>query len=666
MHPPSGLVRLLRSFLHLCLGCLLLLPLVGGRSTFIPAADPAAAPGFDMDVKPLLEKHCFACHGSAKVKGGINLEAIARDKPGKHRKTWRKVLAQLEAKEMPPVKQPQLSDDQREKVLAWLKDATRVDCTNLAERDPGQVPLRRLNRTEYNRTIHDLVGIDFDGRSAVGLPDDASVSGFDNLATSLTLSTALMEKYLLAADHVLARVLGPADATTMAPKMNPNETKQAEKARQALLFVKPGPDLKARDAARKILERFAARAYRRPLEEAELQRMLKGFDAATDRGASFENALRIVFKAVLVSPNFLLRVEEDRAPEKQEKSLRISNHELAVRLSYFLWSTMPDAPLLDLAQQKKLHEPVVLEAQVKRMLADPKARALTDNFGVQWLQLRKLDQARPSTEYFPTFNHSLRVAMTQEAVTFFDKLREEDRPVLDMLDSDYTYVNEPLAKHYGIADVKGPQMRKVQLKPEHHRGGLLGMAGILTMTSHTSRTSPTLRGKYVLDVMLGTPPPPPPPDAGMIDETKQKGQPKSFRELLAQHAGNATCAACHKKMDPLGFALDNYDAIGRWRDDQGGRPLDVTGELPGGEKLTGPVDLKKIVRNRQDQFVRNMAEQMLVYALARELVPDDECTVRDLTNALSKNDHRFAVLVQEIVKSFPFQHRRARGARFDD
>ncbi len=293
------------------------------------------------------------------------------------------------------------------------------------------------------------------------------------------------------------------------------------------------------------------------------------------------------------------------------------------------------------------------------MLADPKARVLTDGFAVQWLQLRKLWDARPSQEFFPTFTNGLRGAMYAETVQFFDNLRTQDRSVLELLDADYTYVNEELARHYGIPDVKGGQMRRVELKPEYHRGGLLGMGSVLTMTSHTSRTSPTMRGKWVLDVLFGTPPPPPPPDAGVLKERKKGEEPKTFRQLMALHATQNACASCHKKMDPLGYALDRFDGIGKWRDDPS---LDTTGQLPTGEKIDGPGELKQLVLKRQDAFVQNLAEQLLSYALGRELEPCDEPTVRNLAAAMKKNDYRLSTLVVEIVKSYPFRHRRNRTA----
>jgi hypothetical protein len=336
----------------------------------------------------------------------------------------------------------------------------------------------------------------------------------------------------------------------------------------------------------------------------------------------------------------------------------VSDAELAVRLSYFLWSTTPDETLASLADAGKLSAPAVLAEQVKRMLASPKARTLTESFGRQWLQLDKLNTARPSTEFFPAFNSKLRRALYDETFTFFDKLREEDRSVLELLDADYTYVNADLARHYGLPAVTGNEVRRVELKPEDHRGGLLGMGSVLALTSHTFRTSPTLRGKYVLEVLLGTPPPPPPPNAASKLKEERGKEPKSFREQLAQHAGDPSCSGCHRKLDPLGFALDNYDAVGAWRVSTPEKPLDTTGELPTGEKLTGVPELKQVLLRRKDEYVRNLSGQLLSYALGRELQDSDEWTLRQVATDVGKGGYRFSALITEIVKSVPFQYRR--------
>jgi hypothetical protein len=565
---------------------------------------------------------------------------------------------------MPPSKQAQPSPAQRALLANWLARSVNAhDHADPTKRDPGQALARRLTRTEYDRTIRDLVGIDFNSSEVVGMPDDGAGSGFDNLASRLSLSAAQMEKYFTAADKILERVLGRPDGKPAGDGFNRH---QAQQAQMRLLFVKPSDKLPRRDAARQIIDRFARRAFRRPVQEREIDRLLRLYDLAAKKGDSHENGIRLMCKAVLVSPRFLMRLEQDRPGSAARTAYLVSDHELAVRLSYFLWSTMPDETLTKLADEKKLSGPAVLEQQVKRMLLDPRARSLTDNFGVPWLQLRKIWHARPSQEFFPAFTHSLRGAMWDEAVTFFDHLRLDNRSVIDLLDADYTYANEGLAKHYGLADVKGGQMRKVTLKPSDHRGGVLGMAGILTLTSHTSRTSPTLRGKWVLDVLFGTPPPPPPPDAGMLKEEKQKGKaPRTFRELMAAHATQRSCAGCHRKMDPLGYALDNFDGIGHWRDKQGDQPLDTTGVLPSGERFSGPAQLKQIILKRKDVFARNMVEQMLVYALGRELQPADDQTVREVLADLQKDGYRFATLVQSIVRSHLFRYRRNAEADLD-
>ena len=374
-------------------------------------------------------------------------------------------------------------------------------------------------------------------------------------------------------------------------------------------------------------------------------------------GEGYEAGIRAALKPVLVSPHFLFRIEQDRA--KPGEIARVNDHEFATRLSYFLWSSLPDDELSAAADQGKLSDSSVLEQQVTRMLASPKARALTDQFAVQWLQLGKLANARPSTEFFPTFTGNLRRAMRDEVTMFFDQLRATNGSVLELLDANYTFANADLAKHYSLAPVEGGQLRRVSLRPEDHRGGLLGMGAVLAMTSHTHRTSPTQRGKYVLDVIFGTPPPPPPANASQLKEEKNKKDPKSFREQLAQHAGDPTCAGCHKKMDPLGFALDNYDAVGSWRESKPENPLDTTGQLPTGEKLTGAADLKRVILKRQEEFVRNLSEQLLRYALGRELDFYDECPVNEITAALAREQYHFSALVLGVVKSFPFQHRRA-------
>lgn len=596
---------------------------VGVLMLLLPGLLPAQQAGSDelsasfaRDVRPLLEARCGKCHGPQKKKGDVDFSRSAlRD-----RKLWKKALLQVEGNEMPPEGEPPLTAEQRSTLVRWIGAAAAfVDCSNPAERNPGPPLLRRLNRSEYAATVRDLTGVQDNVAADVGMPEEATGTAFDTSANALILPPALMEKHFAAAELLVER-------------------------------MKP---LRG-ESPRAVVAAFAHRAYRRPVAEDEVERLMALHAGALARGDAPERALRVCLKAVLVSPHFLFRIERER-PGKA--AYRISGPELATRLSYFLWSTMSDDALSAEAEQGRLSDPAVLEAQLRRMLLHPKAKALTRNFAAQWLQLRKLDYARPSTEFFPSFNNKIKQAMRDEATTFLDKLREEDRSVLDLLDCDYAWLNGDLAKHYGIAGVEGKDFRRVPLRPEDHRGGLLGMGAVLAMTSHTSRTSPTLRGKWILEAIFGTPPPPPPPDAGTIKEQKKGAEPKTFRELLALHASQPACAACHKRIDPLGFALENYDAVGAWRETQGGKPLDAAGVLPSGERVDGLPGLKQMLLRSRDAFVRNLIEQTLAYALGRDVQDGDECAIREIKAALEKSDYKFSALLLAIAKSVPMQYR---------
>ena len=611
------------------------------------AGDPPA-PDFAKDVRPLIEARCFSCHNEKKQKGGIDFTVFkdANTVLRKH-KLWRSALEQLQLKEMPPEDEPALNDADRAKIAGGIKSMLALlDSNDPKTRDPGPPLLRRMTRIEYNLTMRDLTGLDFDATEAVGMPDDTPVTGFATFAAGQTLSASLMEKYFAAADKIVDRFKAEAEPTAKKGSRDSN-------AFNALFSAHPEKD-KEREAAQTIIAAFARRAFRRPVKPEEVDGFMKFYDGAVQRNEPFVKAELAMMKPVLVSPAFLFRAEKESAAKG---TYRISDVELASRLSYFLWSTAPDETLLALAEQNKLSDEKVLEEQVKRMLLSPKAHALTEYFAAYWLQFRKVNEARPSTEFFPSFNNKLRSAMFGEISTFFDKLREDDRSVLDLLDSDYTFVNEALAKFYGIDGVKGDKMQRVTLKPELHRGGLLGMSGVLALTSHTNRTSPTLRGKWVLDVLFDNPPPPPPANAGMFkDDSKNKKEAKNFREKLAMHAADATCAACHKKIDPLGFGLENFDAVGTWR--EASKDVDPTGQLPGGEKFNGAIELKKVILKHQDEFERGMIGNMLAYAIGRELEWTDEREITAIKASMEKNGHKFSALVLGIVKSYPMQYRR--------
>jgi hypothetical protein len=602
-------------------------------------ADAADAPAsYDTQIRPLLNTYCGKCHGAAKPKHDVNLSKFT-DVASIYRepKLWRTVLAQLNERAMPPENKPQPSDAERALLIEWVQYTLNNPDPTAFAKDPGRVTVRRLNRFEYNNTVRDL--FDVGVKPADAFPaDGAGGGGFDNNADTLFIPPILMEQYLAAADAVLT-----------------------EAKDDKVLVAKPSPELPKREAAKKVLSHFTFQCFRRPVSDAELDRYLRLFDLADARGDEFPAAVRLALKGVLVSPSFLFRVEQDRpGPEPWE----VNDFELASRLSYFLWSTMPDDALFDLAKAGKLHEPAVLEAQVRRMLKDPKSRALAESFGTQWLGVRDLlTTANPDPQRFPAFNAQLRYSMYDEAVTFVDSVFRDDAPLTTLLDANYAFVNDWLADHYGIkdrvggGDGKGEVLRRVELK-DGSRGGILGLGAVLTVTSYPLRTSPVLRGKWVLEQVLGAPPPPPPPDVPELPKDDAKKGGLSFRKQLELHRQSTQCASCHNRMDPLGFGLENYDPVGRWRTELAGEPVDASGVMTTGETFKGPAELKKVLLGRKDEFVRNLTEKMLAYGLGRGLEYYDQPTVKEIRDALAKNDCKSSTLVLEIVKSYPFRYRR--------
>jgi hypothetical protein len=426
-----------------------------------------------------------------------------------------------------------------------------------------------------------------------------------------------------------------------------------------LFTVQPTPA--TRDAcARKILGEFARRAYRRPVTPAEVNRLASYVSAAEQEGESFERGIQLAVQAALVSPNFLFRVEIDPKPNDKNAQRLLGDYEIASRLSYFLWSSMPDEELFSLASKGKLQDPKVLEAQARRMLKDPKAKALGSNFAGQWLQLRNLANVSPDPGRFPEFNDRLRTAMRTETEMFFSAIVAEDRSILDFLDAKYTFINEPLAKLYGIDGVQGDQFRRVALQGDQ-RGGLLTQASILTVTSNPTRTSPVKRGKWVLEQIFGTPPPPPPPNVPTLADDKKEPLVGTLRQRMEQHRKNPICASCHTAMDPIGFGLENFNAVGAWRTKDGDAAVDASGVLPGGLKFNGPAQLKSILMGRKNQFVRCLSEKLLTYALGRGLESYDRCHVDTIVKTTIKNNDKFSALIVAVVQSDPFRKRRGDG-----
>ena len=681
----------------------------------------AAQQQYTTQIRPFFVKNCYSCHGNGKHKGGVALDqyatlaAIQAD----HR-TWGTVADVLSTKVMPPEDEPQPKKEDVTAVVGWIAQALSLcDCTG--PRDPGRVAIHRLNRTEYNNTIRDLLGVDF--QPAKDFPADDTGYGFDNIADVLSMSPLLAEKYLSAAEQVLDKaivtdatfaaktqkydpaslnatggntggdlmvngeVFGnhdfPADgdyefrlkagqdkfgdenakmvfkvddkeihtfdvaAIHRAPRMykfraagikagkhkfaaeypnnavdrdNPNPRKRGDRnlyvdaieiegpfnaappplpaTHTRIFFVTPSPALIDAAAARQIVQRFAARAFRRPVSVEEVESLLKVYRASATGGETFIESVKVALEAVLVSPDFLYRIEVDPPTAGMSaEQLRnapahdITDYELASRLSYFLWSSMPDDELFRLADAKTLHTPAVLDQQVRRMLADPKSQALVSNFVGQWLETRALDDYRPDPEKFPEFDNDLRKAMKQEVEMFFQTLVKEDRSVLDFINGKYTFLNERLARHYGISGITGDEMRRVSFancgEPGKVRGGVLGMAGVLTITAMPTRTSPVKRGKFLLDQILGTPPPPPPADVPPLDRGNEP-LTGPVRQRLEKHRTDPNCAVCHIRMDPLGFALENFNALGAWRDDDNGFKIDPSGKLPDGHSPERP------------------------------------------------------------------------------
>ncbi len=613
-------------------------PIAEGQAA--PPVQSKADPDmFGAKVAPLLANYCTKCHGGEKPKGKLTLDKyMDTATAAKDRKIWEKVAKKLRAGEMPPSGRPKPTQAEIDAITGWIDtEMTKVDCNQ--PKDPGRVTIRRLNRVEYNNTIRDLVGVDF--RPADDFPSDDIGYGFDNIGDVLSMPPILVEKYLAAAERIVDKAF------------------QDTAVRKRILIAEPAGTDAWTEPARRVLENFVRRAYRRPARPEEIDRLLRFIEAAQKDGENFESGIKLALQAVLVSPHFLFKVEADRNRNDPNAVWAISDYELATRLSYFLWSTMPDEELFEQAAKGTLRQN--LDAQVRRMLADPKSQAFVESFAGQWLQVRNVKTATPDPKLFPTFDADLRTAMQRETELFFAHILKEDRGILEFLDADYTFVNERLAKHYEIPDVKGAEFRRVKL-PDARRGGVLTQASILTITSNPTRTSPVKRGKWILENILGTPPPPPPPDAGELSEDKAITESASLRVRMEQHRSNPTCATCHQRMDPLGFGFENFDAIGAWRDKDGKFPIDPAGTLPNGESFKTPAELRAILKKKEAEFRRCLSEKILTYALGRGLEYYDKCAVDDITAAVARNGNRFTVLILEVAKSDPFQKRRAKRA----
>jgi mono/diheme cytochrome c family protein len=741
-------------------------------------------PGF-----AFVTKYCLACHSADEPEGKLDLSRFSDTSAMlSARGVWAKVVRNVRNGEMPPRDADQPTQVERDAFVSAVQQVFRQADANRPV-DPGRVVVRRLNRTEYNNTIRDLCMIEFE--PAENFPADDASHGFDNNADALALSPLLLERYLDAAEAVIARTLAvpnkkelptrvgfaqfvtkntivpyrvlvftsepltaafrPAGDGAYLVRVEGKPVKKDDPAPEVALlldgkevkrvtfawpeksaytkfeipvtlkkgkhtvsvsFLNPSPEVEAKrsmfpprvdgqnkenlrglelhsidlvgptddepesrrriltcdpkaeppEQAREILARFAGRAFRRPATADEVDRYLKLYDRSRAAGQNFETAVGTSLQAILVSPSFLFRAELDDRP--QEKGPHpVSEYHLASRLSYFLWSSMPDEELLMLSGKGELSKQ--LDAQVKRMLADSKADAFVENFAPQWLEIANIDRVTRG----PQFDVRLRASMARETLLFFEQVLRENRPVTDFLDGRYTFVNDRLARLYGLgpyargkaSEAKIPEHTfvRIDLSADGPRAGVLTHASVLTMTSAPDRTSPVKRGIWVLENVLGSPPPPPPADVPSLDTAADPKAPATtLRARLELHRSKPGCAACHAKIDPLGFALEKFDVLGQYRDKDGKNNIDDVGELPDGTKFQGPAGLRTILLARKDRFTRCLTEKVLTYALGRGLGDHDGPTVDAIVAAVAKDDYRFQTLILEVAKSAPFRMRR--------
>ncbi len=749
-----------------------------GKSLAEPAVNGQAVTAPQM--KQFGEKYCFSCHGAEKQKGDFDFRPYAEKgfTPGE-RKAWEKIAEVIESHEMPPPKgKTQPPANVRDGIVQWIDG--QLTGSEAGQKNPGRVTLRRLNREEYRNTIRDLLAVDFDPSE---FPSDETAYGFDTIADVLTIQPLLMERYLSAAEQIVAKIL--AGETTAAPsesfraeRMKPSQGAEwihpvangalgfyresdasiavnfREDGEYTLRFrayaelagpeapklavsldgvqvavfdvkntgkpapykvavrVKRGshrvtaaylnnynesnhPDPKMRGdrnvflagldvagpldvkressesfrrvfakmpelgaegkTARELLTAFVPRAYRRPVPATEIERLGRLVDSALLEKAPFTEAMGVAVQAVLCSPNFLFRWELDPDAVKPGAVRNLNDYEVASRLSYFLWSSMPDARLTELAAKGELLTDATLRGEVKRMLADWRAQNFVRNFSSQWLQIRAVDEVEIDEKKFPKFSAKLRDAMKEETRLFFGAIVKEDRSIYDLIETDFTFVNQQLAEHYGLPAVQGNEFQRVKIPAGSPRGGVLSQGSVLIATSMPTRTSPVVRGKWVLEQILGTPPPPPPANVPPLEETKvDKDAPLRLR--LEQHRANPDCSVCHDKIDPVGFTLENFDAIGTWRTQDGNNRIDPSGKFSDGTKVDGFTGLKKYLKG--EKFARAFAQKVMIYALGRGVERADKQAVDVVTRQMATGGYKMSALISAVVTSDPFLKRK--------
>jgi mono/diheme cytochrome c family protein len=765
------------------------------------AAEPAAANaqahrGVPANILSVFRQHCFDCHAEGNEEGGLALDNLLKEhSDAADHEHWLAVWQNLRAQTMPPSGEAQPSDSDRASAIKWIEHA--VFQLDPAHPDPGRVTIRRLNREEYANTIFDLLGVEFDTGEA--FPADDTGYGFDTIGDVLTLSPMLLEKYLEAAEAIVARavppdgpripirtiaadkfraggkskstakwlafakavtvqraerieyagryrfrldirLLGSEEATSntvrlamlvdgqkiktqeigwdasdraafvaearlaagehvIALETAPGDPPREGENRLNLSVRKfelqgpleggpreyppefrrvfsagppPADPARQREYARAILRHFADRAFRRPVDERTLERLVAmAMDSPGGARVTFEQRIAQALTAVLASPRFLYRAEIQAEPDAPGRIVPLDEYALASRLSYFLWSSLPDDELFRLAGEKRLRSQ--LKQQVERMLSDPKSNRFVENFVGQWLQTRDVETlnvdarrilgVKSTDQANRVFSRVVRRAMREETELLFGHLLRENASALDLLTADYTFVNEPLAKFYDLPEVDGNQMRKVSLSADSHRGGILSHGSFLIVTSNPARTSPVKRGLFVLENLLGTPTPPPPPNVPQLDDArKRKGKKLTMRQIMEAHRRDPLCSSCHARMDPLGLALEDYNALGVWRDREDGKPIVTAGQLITGEKFAGARELAQVIATqRRTDYYRCLAEKMLTYAIGRGVDYHDAPAIDRLVDSMNRDGGKMQSLILELVSSAPFQMRRGDG-----
>ncbi|MCM8533156.1 MAG: DUF1592 domain-containing protein [Lentisphaeraceae bacterium] len=591
---------------------------------------------FQKKVEPFVKMYCKKCHGT-RPKGHVNLISALKS-PGSAASfiNWKKAVASVKVNDMPPKEDVKKipTEKERQQFTEWV-----AKLKYLAPKDPGPYVIRRLTKDEYGNTLQDLYGID---KSVTdNLPDEVIGEGYIN-----SISAMQSELYLGIANEVVDQIVPP--------------NGEGPTAIQIKLFGEmPSKSADLRNHVRGVARSIARDAYRRPASENELDTLVNIFDLGQENKLSYTDSLGLMLKAVLVSPQFLF-ITPSKLSDTEEKIIHLDDYQLASRLSYFLWSAPPDAELSTLANKGELSKPEVLRAQAKRLLSHPRSRALFDGFGAQWLRVDGIEKQAFDPKKFPEITPALRKAMLEEARMLFSSIISEDQSVVRFVDSKHTYVNEPLAKLYGMGkSVQGLEMRRVNLK-NPNRGGILGMPAVLATTSFPNRTSPVKRGVWVLEQILGERVPPAPANVPELEEQEEKSvEGLSLRQRFELHQSEPTCANCHKVLDPIGFGMENFNAIGKWRDaNELGVKIDSAGTLPNGKSFSNPAELKTLLALEEEKIARNITERLMAFALGRQLEGYDEIIIDQLMGKISKDKYRLKTIILEVVTSYLFTHRR--------